>query len=113
MQMGKFIIDNIVRMYYLFHMKFAAWLILMVLTVGIIVPPSLPFLIDHQQEMAIGVLDVCHAGTPAIAAGGEMPCMNQGTLSIAPTLFHYSGIQASPVSPHFAYSLVDEHPPQA
>ena len=113
MQKQKFAIDNIRQMYYFQVMKCAARIVLAVLLFGIVVPPSLPFLTDHRGEISIGVLDVCHAGTPAIAAGGEMPCMSQSILSIAPTLFHYSGIQASPVAPHFVFSLVDEHPPQA
>jgi len=113
LQKNKFVIDNIRQMYYLRNMKFAAGVILVVVSFGIVVPPSLPLLIDHQGESSIGVLDVCNAGTPALSAGGEMPCMSQGAMSIAPTLFHYSSIQASPVAPPFVSFLVDEHPPQA
>mgnify|MGYP006267010631 CR=1 FL=1 len=95
-------------------MKGVTYIVLMVMALAILSPISVLVISAAQRnDCEIGLLDVCHAGTPAISADGEMPCMQEASCSVLPPLFVYSSILAESVASPFAFTPVNEHPPQA
>jgi hypothetical protein len=90
-----------------------AVIILLAIMLSIVLPPSLPYTISHGEEASIGILDVCHSGTPALSSNGDMPSINgcpcnplplalQDTMKIEPLL-----------SKPFLISYQDERPPKS
>jgi hypothetical protein len=66
-------------------MKWHAVIVLITIMLGIIAPASLQQLAARDGKSTIGILNVCHATTPAIfASGGEMPCMSASPRSQIP-----------------------------
>jgi hypothetical protein len=95
-------------------MKAAASLLLIILACTALMPASpVLFLADRGCEQAVGNLDVCHSGVPAIATGGEMPCIGAGAGIQAPSFIHISTEQSYQLLTHFLLSAQNEHPPKA
>jgi hypothetical protein len=65
-------------------MKVAATIILLSLVLGIVVPP--PFDLTYSVH-SIGTIDVCHSAVPALASGGEMPCVHERIPDQHPAVF--------------------------
>jgi hypothetical protein len=93
-------------------MKWQAVIVLLAIALGVAAPPSLP-LSAVGGEAELGILDLCHAGTPALSSNGDMPCMNECPCRPAPpALYCDSEIIVTPCKPLFiAYQ--DERPPKA
>jgi len=58
-------------------MRLAAAIILLSLAPGIIVPPVLDLTFGQDGMPGIGTIDVCHSSVPALASGGELPCVHE------------------------------------
>lgn len=94
-------------------MKWQTLIILLAIALSIIVPPSLPFLPDHGAMATIGTLDVCHSAMPALAANGDMPCVNEYPCRpLHLELYDISEI-VNPLLKLSAMSFQDERPPKA
>lgn len=95
-------------------MKAAASLLVIVLAC-LALMPSFPglCLVDRDREPAVGTLDVCHSGVPAIASGGEMPCVNEWCGLQAPSFIHVSTVQHCQLLTHLLLSTQNERPPKA
>lgn len=92
-------------------MRWQAIIILVVVLLGIVVPPSLPFTTGNEQ--AIGSLDICHDAAPALSSNGDMPCINECSSCPLP-LARYAVLESvnPSVKPLFIASQ-DERPPKA
>ena len=95
-------------------MKAAASLLLIVLACMALTPasPAL-FLADRDCGQALGNLDVCHSGVPAIASGGDMPCLNECSGVQTPSFIHVSTEQSCQLLTHFLLASQSERPPKA
>ena len=95
-------------------MKWKAIIVLLAIALGILVPPSLPFLSHHGAMETIGVLDVCHSTTSALSTNCEMPCVHgAATGHLLPLgLLDISQIENQRTKPCFiAYQ--EERPPKS
>jgi hypothetical protein len=93
-------------------MKLQAVIVLLAIAFGVAVPPALPMMTVGGGEAEIGILDLCHAGTPAISANGDMPCMNE--CPCLPLLLSQNRafiIPAPPCKP-LLIAFQDERPPK-
>ncbi len=94
-------------------MRWKALIILLALGLTMVVPPSLPWLADVSDGSAIGTLDVCHSGVPALSVGGDMPCVNECPCNhmplIAASVYIIPHVTLKPLFITFQ----DERPPQA
>jgi hypothetical protein len=94
-------------------MKWFAVIVLFAISLGVAVPPSLPIAAVRGGEAELGVLDLCHAGTPALSSNGDMPCMNGCPCRLpAPALYETAGILVTPRKP-LLLTYQDERPPKA
>ncbi len=94
-------------------MKWLAVIMLFMIAMGVIVPPSLPILLAAHENAVIGSLDVCHSAAPAIASDGDMPCVSAWPClpyHIAKTTSIHSG---KTVFKPFLIVLQNERPPKA
>lgn len=57
-------------------MRWKVIIILMAITLGILVPPSLPVLSPHGTMDTIGILDVCHCKIPTLFKSVAALCVN-------------------------------------
>lgn len=94
-------------------MKSIAVIVVGVLIVGFCVPPSMALVRAHDGESAIGLIDVCHSGAPALTSGGDMPCLSEGIRDATPALFCYLQVPGESPAPYYHVSALNEHPPQA
>ena len=95
-------------------MKTSVSLLLIVLACMALMPASpVLFLVDRDCEQAFGNLDVCHSGVPAIATGGEMPCVNDCCGMQTPSFIHVSTELHHQLLTHFILSSRNERPPKA
>lgn len=95
-------------------MRIASIILLIVLSCTALLPcmPSL-FSARDDSQPAFGTLDVCHSSAPAVAAGGNMPCVNER--AVVPVPF-YVALAAEPQQQaltHFLLSTQNERPPKA
>jgi hypothetical protein len=93
-------------------MKWKILLVLFAFVLSVTTPPSLPWLADNGQEAAIGTLDLCHAGSPAVTGNGDMPCIQECPCHPLPLVM----ISVSEL-PHTSFeplliAFQDERPPQ-
>ncbi len=94
-------------------MRWQAVIVLLAIAVGAIVPPSFNLTIGHDCQAELGTLDLCHSGTPAISANGDMPCMKEGSyLPLPPARAKVHAEANSPVNPA-SMAFQDERPPEA
>jgi len=94
-------------------MKVASTIVLIVLACTVLVPgsPAL-FLAGQDHKAAIGNIDVCSSGVPAVTSGGEMPCVNESSHVQAPfCLSVLAELQNMPLM-HSLLSTQTEHPPK-
>jgi hypothetical protein len=54
---------------------------------GIVVPPPLDLTFGQDSAQSIGTIDVCHSAVPALASGGEMPCVHERIPDQHPAVF--------------------------
>jgi len=95
-------------------MKTASSLLLIVLVCTALMPcaPVL-FLAGQDSGLSLGNLDVCHSGVPAVAAGGEMPCVNVCADVQAPLYLPVFTEAQQALLTHFLLSTQNERPPKA
>lgn len=94
-------------------MKWQALIVLLAIALGVVMPPSLPYLSDHGATASIGTLDVCHAAIPALSSSGHMPCMSECPCRILPLVQSAAvEILIPPFKPAL-FVFQDEHPPKA
>ncbi len=95
-------------------MKATASLLLILLACMALMPASpVLFVVDRDSGQTVGTLDVCHSGVPAIATGGEMPCVAECSGVQAPSFIHVSTEQPYHLITHFLLSSQNERPPKA
>lgn len=94
-------------------MKWQAVIVLLAIALSIAVPPSFPMSVMGGGEAQLGILDLCHAGTPSIVSNGDMPCANECPCRLLPPA-HCSGpsILATSCKPLFIEYQI-ERPPKA
>lgn len=93
-------------------MKWIAVSLILIIAVGIVVPPSLTLVIADRGTEAIGLLDVCHKATPSLSSNGNMPCLSECPCS---TMF-LSCFFTQPIKldlPEFLIPSRTDHPPRA
>jgi len=94
-------------------MRFLSLILLILLLVGIMVPPSFGIMLSRDGDSALGVLDICHSSEPALSSDGEMPCINATSCSHTTT---QSVSTIEPYRPLFSQLLIssqNEQPPKA
>jgi len=91
-------------------MKWKTVIVLLFITLGIMVPPSLPLVIGHEAR--IGTLDVCRSATPAISSQGDMPCVSECPCHL-PAEGTEIGDTPAPLFKPLLIVFQDEHPPKA
>lgn len=94
-------------------MKVQAIIVLLAIMFSVLAPPSVPFLAMHGSEQAIGNLDVCHSGTPAISHGGEMPFLNECLGSLVPSSVFSAAPDITPLFIQALFTIRNERPPIA
>jgi hypothetical protein len=94
-------------------MKWQAVIVLVAIALTILVPPALPLMSVPGRHAQIGTLDVCHSALPAIAANGEMPCINSMPAVHRPTSFVTHTISQKPFFLQSLFTFDSEHPPKA
>ncbi len=95
-------------------MRTASTLLLITVLCTALMPASpLLFLAGGDSESAIGAIDVCHSSVPAIATGGEMPCVNESVPVQAPFFLSVAAEFNDPLLTHSLLSTQTEHPPKA
>ena len=94
-------------------MRWQAVIVFLAIVVSAIAPPSFHLTAGHDGQAEIGTLDLCHAGTPALSANGDMPCVNGGPCRLF-SLEHSRlyGMVNPPCKPVFI-AFQDERPPKA
>ncbi len=95
-------------------MRTASTLLLITVLCMALMPASpLVFLTGGDSEAAVGTIDVCHSSVPAIATGGEMPCVNESVHVQSPFFLFLTTEFTQPLLPHSLLSTQTEHPPKA
>ena len=93
-------------------MKAGAVIMLLAIAFGVFSPPAVNLTIAHGQT-SIGTVDVCHAGSPALSASNDMPCVSQSIygLYIPPSI---EGAQILDPTLKLIFSTSqEEHPPKS
>jgi hypothetical protein len=93
-------------------MRWQAVIILLVITFGIVGPPTLSMIVLHDGHTTIGTLDVCHSSTPALSTSGDMPCMSECLFQSLPLNQNAVVELANPRFKPFFISFQDERPPK-
>jgi len=94
-------------------MKWQAVIVLLAIALTILAPPALPLMNVPGRHAQIGALDVCHSATPAVAANGEMPCINSTPAVHCPTSFVAHTVSQKPFFLQSLLTFDSEHPPKA
>ncbi len=94
-------------------MKWQAVIVLLAIALAVIAPPALPLVIARGGHAEIGALDVCHSEIPAVAANGEMPCINSMPAVYRPASIVTYTISQKPFFLRAIFTLDNEHPPKA
>jgi hypothetical protein len=94
-------------------MRWKAVIVLLAILIGIVVPPSLPFLTATGAEASLGTLDVCHKAAPALSSHGDMPCMNECPCQPLPLASCAVPDTLSSAFKPLLLPFQDERPPQA
>jgi hypothetical protein len=94
-------------------MRWKAIIVLLAIAMSIAVPPSFSLAVYHNEQAEIGVLDVCHATTPALSSNGDML-----SLSVCPDAASttFASIVISLDKPFFTQTLftfTNEQPPKS
>jgi hypothetical protein len=92
-------------------MRWQAVIVLLAIVAGAIVPPSFSLTVGHGDQ-AIGTLDLCHSGTPAISSNGDMPCVNECECRPLPLSQYRTFIIPTPRCKPFLIAYQDERPPK-
>jgi len=98
--------------FYSVLMKWQAAIILFAIAVGLAVPPALSFNVVHDKQDEIGVLDFCHAATPALSSNGDMPSINALFCRLFPLVTCIVSIKIAPSLKTSIIAFQDEHPPK-
>ncbi len=94
-------------------MKWQAVIVLLAIALTVLAPPALPLITARGQAAQIGDLDVCHSSFPAIAANGEMPCINSLPAVHRPVGFITHAVTQKPFFLQSLFTFDSEHPPKA
>jgi hypothetical protein len=93
-------------------MKLQAVIVLLAIALGVAVPPALPMMAVGGGEAEIGVLDLCHAGAPALSSNGDIPCMNECPCRPLPLSKNRVCAVPTPRCKPFIIAYQDERPPK-
>jgi hypothetical protein len=93
-------------------MKWQAVIILLAISVSIAVPPALSFSADRDKQAEIGILDFCHAATPALSSNGDMPGLSAFSCHPLPLAACMVSIRITPPLKTSIIAFQDEHPPK-
>lgn len=94
-------------------MRFAAIIILLSLELGIMVPPAFALTSTQDDMPCIGTLDVCHTAAPALASGGEMPCVNESFSCQCPIVSITTFVRSDPSFVFITILFPIEQPPRS
>jgi len=109
----QFPVDTELHSFYSAAMRFLASLLLVAVLIGLVVPPTLSVTLAGGGAVEVGLLDVCHQAAPALAANGDMPCINESPCMLSPTLFVIAFTYIDPVSIPLLIPSQNDRPPQA
>ncbi len=94
-------------------MRLIALALVIMLFIGIIVPPTLSLVIADRGTEAIGLLDVCHKAAPSLSSNGDMPCAHACPGTPVPFPVVASSEHIPPLFTHFLLSARTEQPPRS
>ena len=94
-------------------MRLAAIMVLLSLAAGVMVPPAPALLFAPDGMPCYGTLDVCHSAAPALASGGEMPCVNECLYDRSPVVSVTTFDQPNPLFAFFLIPSSIEKPPRS
>jgi len=94
-------------------MRWAAFLVLLALLLGFLVPQPAEMTVMRNGHLMIGSLDVCHSATPVLSTNGDIPYLNPGAcVQIPASLIVHANI-SDPVFPQFLFPQQNDRPPKA
>lgn len=88
-------------------------MLLLSLAAGVIVPPAPALTFAPDGVPCYGTLDVCQSAAPAVASGGEMPCVNERFYDWSPVVSATTFDQPSPLFALFLIPSSIEQPPRS
>jgi hypothetical protein len=93
-------------------MKWKSIIVLLATLLSIVTVPFSPLIFMDDGQPAIGVLDVCHSGTPALASNGDMPCLNECSFKPMPLVQDTIAAILYPLFKPLLLAFQDERPPE-
>jgi len=94
-------------------MRWQAIIVLLVVALAVIVPPSLSIDFHCDALPALGALDVCHSATPALSSNGDMPCLSAAPCQHITTQSITCASLRKPLFTQTLFSSDNERPPQS
>jgi hypothetical protein len=94
-------------------MKWNVAIVLFVILIGIVVPPSLPLITATGVQASLGELDVCHSAAPALSSNGEMPCVHINPSKLPMPLSMTTSDSFHPLFTEVVFIAPNEQPPKA
>lgn len=94
-------------------MRLAAIIILLSLAPGVMAPPAFALTSAQDDIPRIGALDVCHSAAPALASGGEMPCVHESFSCQCPIVSMTTFVRSDPSFVLIVILFPIEQPPRS